>query len=207
MTCPTMSKTTFCEHRFFFYSFTTSDSSEGTTASHVVSPRSIIVHHGFGNRDVRRARKQNIDYSRQRHTPHCWFLVKVVYPTKEANCFSSLTRSTPIFIVEEHSHTHTYIYHIERAISSASFNTVQEPVGLDRGVGNSLDCITVFPLSRGSALFEIILVKILFSSHQWLRLHLSLDQQLAQLKHTRTISTKGNVIDTLFKQSLLNPLV
>ena len=30
-----------------FYSFTASDGSKGTTAGHVVSPRSVMVHRGF----------------------------------------------------------------------------------------------------------------------------------------------------------------
>ena len=65
-------RTTFCAHRFFFYSFTVSDGSEGTTAGHVELPCSILGHQGFRSIVVRRAIKQDIDYAKQHHTPHCW---------------------------------------------------------------------------------------------------------------------------------------
>ena len=38
---------------------------------------------------------------------------------------------------------------IKRALSSAGFNAVLEPVGLDRGDGKRPDGMTVFPFSRG----------------------------------------------------------
>ena len=38
---------------------------------------------------------------------------------------------------------------IKRAMSSAGFNAVLEPVGLDRGDGKRPDGMTVFPFSRG----------------------------------------------------------
>ena len=38
-----------------------SDGSEGTTACHVASPCSVTGHHGFRSKEVRRARKHNID--------------------------------------------------------------------------------------------------------------------------------------------------
>ena len=94
--------TTFCLHPFF-YSFTASDDSKGTNAGRVVSPRSISVHHGFRSKEVRRARKQNIDCAKEHHTPHHWLPAKVTYPANSSNRLSWLTRSTPIFIVEEHS--------------------------------------------------------------------------------------------------------
>ena len=50
--------TTFCVLCFFFYSFTASDRSEESTAGRVVSPCAIMVHHGFINKEARRARKQ-----------------------------------------------------------------------------------------------------------------------------------------------------
>ena len=62
MVGPTLSDTTFSAHRFFFYCFTASDGSDGTTVGRVVSPRSIMVHHGFGSKEVWHARKQNIVY-------------------------------------------------------------------------------------------------------------------------------------------------
>ena len=41
---------------------------------------------------------------------------------------------------------------IKRALSSAGFNAVFEPVGLDRGDGKRPDGMTVFPFSRGKCL-------------------------------------------------------
>ena len=41
---------------------------------------------------------------------------------------------------------------IKRALSSAGFNAVLEPVGLDRGDGKRPDGMTVFPFSRGKCL-------------------------------------------------------
>ena len=41
---------------------------------------------------------------------------------------------------------------IKRALSSAGFNAVLEPVGLDRGDGKHPDCMTMFPFSRGKCL-------------------------------------------------------
>ena len=87
----------------------------------MVSPRSITVHHGFRSQEARRARKQNIDYAKQHHTPHCWLPAKVMYPANSTNRFSWLTRSTAIFIVEECSNIYIYIFNAvfeigERAI-------------------------------------------------------------------------------------------
>ena len=52
---PTLLKTSFCVHGFFFYSFTASDGSEGTTAGRVVSLRSMMVHHGCRSIEAKRA--------------------------------------------------------------------------------------------------------------------------------------------------------
>ena len=41
---------------------------------------------------------------------------------------------------------------IKRALSSAGFNAVLEPVGLDRGDGKRPNGMTVFPFSRGKCL-------------------------------------------------------
>ena len=89
----------FCAHCSFFYSFTASDCSEGIIAGLVVSLWSIMVHHGFRSKEVRYARKQNIDYDKQHHAPHCWLPAKVMYPAISTKCFNWLTRSTPIFNV------------------------------------------------------------------------------------------------------------
>ena len=57
---------------------------------------------------------------------------------------------------------------IKRALSSACFNAVLDPVGLDCGYGKRPDGMTVFPFSRGSASFDIVLVSFIFPSHHWL---------------------------------------
>ena len=44
--------------RFFSYSFTASDGSEESTAGRVVSPCSIMMHHGLRSKEARRARKK-----------------------------------------------------------------------------------------------------------------------------------------------------
>ena len=62
------------------YSFTASDGSEGSTAGRVVSPCSIMMHHGFRSKEARRAGSKNTDYAKQHHTPHCWLPAKVMYP-------------------------------------------------------------------------------------------------------------------------------
>ena len=41
---------------------------------------------------------------------------------------------------------------IKRALSSAGFNAVLEPVGHERGDGKRPDCMTVFPFYRGKCL-------------------------------------------------------
>ena len=59
--------------RFFSYSITASDGSEESTAGRVVSPCSIMVHHGFRNIEARRARKQK--YRSRLTTSHSSLLV------------------------------------------------------------------------------------------------------------------------------------
>ena len=88
----TLLKTTLCAHHFFFYSFTASDGSEGTTAGYVVSPHFMMVHRGF-----RSARKQNINYIKQHYTIHCWIPTRVMYPVNLTKCRSCLTRSISSF--------------------------------------------------------------------------------------------------------------
>ena len=82
----------------FFYSFTASDGSEESTAGRVVSPCSIMVHHGFRSREARRAK--NIDYAKQHPTPHCWLPAKVMYPAKSTRGFSWFTRPTSILLMK-----------------------------------------------------------------------------------------------------------
>ena len=102
------------------YSFTASDGSEESTAGRVVSPCSIMMHHGFRSvlyssiachkpfgfnlRERKKERRgvqesNNIDYAKQHHTPHCWLPAKVMYPVKSTKCFSWLTRSTSILLM------------------------------------------------------------------------------------------------------------
>ena len=92
----------FCAHHFLLYSFTASDDLEGTTAGCVVSPHSIMMHHGFRSK-VFRYVKSNINYFKQHHTPLCWLPAKVMYPADSTKHFSWLTCSTPIFNDEERS--------------------------------------------------------------------------------------------------------
>ena len=44
--------------RIFSYSFTASDGSQESTAGRVISPCSIVMHHGFRSKEAMRARKQ-----------------------------------------------------------------------------------------------------------------------------------------------------
>ena len=67
-----LEKTTSCVLRFF-YSFTASDGSEGSTAGRLVSPCSIMMHHGFRSKVARRARKQR--YRLRQTTSHSSLLV------------------------------------------------------------------------------------------------------------------------------------
>ena len=97
---PALLKTTFYVHCFFFYYFTASVGSEGTTTGHVVSPCSIMMHHGFTSNEVKCARKQNINYAKQHHTPHCWLPAKVMLPTNSTKHFYWLTHSTPILLLK-----------------------------------------------------------------------------------------------------------
>ena len=59
------------------------------------TPRNIMVCYSLRNKETRRARKQNIKYTKQHHTPHCWLPAKVMYPTNSTKRFLWLTCSTP----------------------------------------------------------------------------------------------------------------
>ena len=52
---PTLLKSTFSAH-CFFYSFTASGGYEVTTAGRVLSPRSIVEHHGFRSQACKNAK-------------------------------------------------------------------------------------------------------------------------------------------------------
>ena len=79
----------------FSYSFTASDGSEESTAGRVMSPCSIMMHHGLGMQE-----SKNIDYAKQHHTPHCWLPAKVMHPANSTKRFSWLTRSTSILLMK-----------------------------------------------------------------------------------------------------------
>ena len=61
MNGPKLIKNIFCAQRFFSYSLTDSDVTEETTSRRVLSPLSIMMRHGFKNKEVRRARKKWIN--------------------------------------------------------------------------------------------------------------------------------------------------
>ena len=63
--------------------------------------------------EVRRARKQNIDYVKQHHTPHCWLPAKVMYPANSTKRLSWLALSAPICIVDERSNILYYVLTLE----------------------------------------------------------------------------------------------
>ena len=76
--------------RLFSYSFTASDGSEESTIGRVVSPCSIMVHHGFTSKETRRARKQKY---RLRQTSHSSVLV-----ARQGDPFSKLYQA--VFLVD-----------------------------------------------------------------------------------------------------------
>ena len=83
-----------------------------------------MVHHGFISKEVRCAIKQNIDYAKQHHTPHCLLPAKVMYPANSTKRFSWLTHLTLIVIVEECSNIisnnndgYFYVLFLQRAYS------------------------------------------------------------------------------------------
>ena len=81
-------------------------SSEPSEVDSVVKPDSIMVHHGFRSEEVRRAKIQNTDYTKQHHTPHYWLLTKKINPTNSTKRFYWLTHSTSILVHGEHTDIH-----------------------------------------------------------------------------------------------------
>ena len=63
--------------------------------------------------EVRRARKQIIDYVKQHHTPHCWLAAKVMYPVNSTRRLFWLALSAPICIVDKCSNILFYILTLE----------------------------------------------------------------------------------------------
>ena len=72
-----------------------------------------------------------------------WSHSRQIWPTSSLSCRFSAGR------LPRHSSLNDIIKH---ALSSAGFNAVLEPVGLDRGDGKRPDGMTVFPFSRGKCL-------------------------------------------------------
>ena len=103
-----LEKTTLCVLRFFSYSFTAHDGSEESTAGRVVSPCSIMMHHGFRSKEASRARKQKMSIT-PHHSPHCWLPAKVMYPANSTEGVSWLTRSTSI-LLKMNVQIYIYIY-------------------------------------------------------------------------------------------------
>ena len=68
-----------------------------TTAGCVVSPHSIMMHHGIISKD---ARKQNIDYPEQHHTPHCWLSANMMYPANSTKSWTTQPRETLGWVVQ-----------------------------------------------------------------------------------------------------------
>ena len=68
----------------------------GVQKGSVVSPCSIMVHHGFTSKDVKRA-----GYATSITLLNFLLPAKVMYPVNSTKRLSCLSRSTPIFIVEE----------------------------------------------------------------------------------------------------------
>ena len=56
--CKNLEKTPSCVLCFFSCSFTAYDGPEESTAGHVVSTCSIMVHHGYRSKEARRARRK-----------------------------------------------------------------------------------------------------------------------------------------------------
>ena len=81
----------------FSHSFTASDGSRGATAGRLVSPRYIMAS-AVERRGVHESK--NINYAKQRHTPHCWLPAKVMYAASSTKRFSCLTRSTSILLMK-----------------------------------------------------------------------------------------------------------
>ena len=120
----TLLLTTFCAHRFF-YSITASDCSDGTTVSRVVSPRSIVMHHGNRSKKARRERKQNPKHL----TPHSWLPAKVIYLANSTMSFSWLTLSTQVYIVEGRWNIYTVnVWRIKRCLLYISVLCIISPV-------------------------------------------------------------------------------
>ena len=96
-------KTTFCVLRFFSYSLAASDGSEESTAGRVVSPCSIMVHHGLISIEARRARKQK--YLLCQTTSHSSLLVasQCEVSHKLSQAFLLVDSFSFYFVDEEHS--------------------------------------------------------------------------------------------------------
>ena len=96
---------------------------------------------------------------------------------------------------------------IKRTLSSAGFNAVLEPVGLDHGEGKRPDGMTVSPFFRGKCLIWDSTCVGSFPLCIGSDCYQVWNSLFALLKYLRALSMRGYVIDTFFMQSPLYPLV
>ena len=96
--------------RFFSNSFTASDGSEESTAGRVVSPCSIMMHHGLRSEEARRARKQK--YRLRQTTSHSSLLVarQGDVSRKLNQAFLLVDSFNFNFVENERSDIYIYIY-------------------------------------------------------------------------------------------------
>ena len=92
-------------------------------------------------------------------------------------------------------------------MSSAGYNEVLEPVGLDRGDGKRPDGITVFPFSRGKCLnWDSTCVDSFSSSEMALNaIEPGLAARSAEVRKSHKY--EGLCDRCIFEQLILNPLV
>ena len=94
--------------RFFSYSFTASDGSEESTAGRVVSPCSIMMHHGLRSKEARRARKQK--YRLRQTTSHSSLLVAREGDVSRKHNHAIFLVDSFTYVDEERSDIYIYIY-------------------------------------------------------------------------------------------------
>ena len=89
--------------RFFSYSFTASDGSEESTAGRAESPCSIMMHHCFRSKDVRKKESKNIVYVKQHHTPQKLVASQDDVSRKLSEAFLLVDSFNFNFVDDEHS--------------------------------------------------------------------------------------------------------
>ena len=108
----------------------------------MVSPRSIMVHRGFRSKEARCTRKENIDYPKQHHTPHCWLHVRVMHPVNSTKCFYWLNHSTLL----ENIQIYVYMYDILNPVISSTpkVDHISSPqLCGNMNSANNLRCLTI----------------------------------------------------------------